>query len=224
MRGEAAVRGPASAIAFVTRGCAVGLVVCLVFASGCSSSSSPAAAVAPPTISGAPAATVTAGQAYSFTPTAASPRGAGLSFTITGSPSWATFSATTGQLAGTPSTSDDGIYSNISITVSDGTASASLGPFTITVEGEATGSAQLTWTVPALRTDGTPLTNLAGFRIYYGTALGSYPSMVAIPDPTATQYTVTGLATGTTYYFVATVYDSAGVESAYTNPVSKPIT
>jgi hypothetical protein len=77
--------------------------------------------------------------------------------------------------------------------------------------------------MPTVRTDGTALTNVAGFRVYYGTTQGSYPTMIAIASPSTMTYTVTGLTTGNTYYFVTTTYDSNGVESAYTNPVSKSI-
>jgi fibronectin type 3 domain-containing protein len=38
-----------------------------------------------------------------------------------------------------------------------------------------------------------------------------------------TTYTVTNLTIGTTYYFVVTALDANGVESTYTNPVSKAI-
>ena len=178
--------------------------------------------VAPPTISGTPPPSVQAGQAYSFTPTASSPRGAALTFSIANKPAWASFNTATGQLTGTPAVSDIGTYANVTITVSDGTASASLPAFTITVQAGTTGSATLSWTLPTTRTDGSALTNLAGFRIYYGNSPGSYPTMISVGNPTLTTYVVTNLISGT-YYFVATAVDSAGVESAYTNPVSTTI-
>jgi hypothetical protein len=178
--------------------------------------------VAPPTISGTPATTAKAGQAYSFTPTASSPRGGALTFSISNKPGWAAFNTATGQLSGTPATTDIGTFSNITITVSDGTATASLAPFTITVQSGTTGSATLSWTSPTTRTDGTALTNLAGFRIYYGTSPGTYPNMIPVANPGLTTYVVPNLVSGT-YYFVATSYDSTGVESAYTNVVSTTI-
>jgi hypothetical protein len=90
-----------------------------------------AASSPPPTISGSPATSVTAGSAYSFTPTTTDPSGKPLTFSITGQPNWATFSTSTGQLSGTPQTA--GSYSSIVISVSDGTNSASLPSFSITV-------------------------------------------------------------------------------------------
>ena len=59
----------------------------------------------PPTISGTPPTSVISGTAYSFQPTASDPDGNPLTFSITNRPSWATFSATTGRLQGTPAAS-----------------------------------------------------------------------------------------------------------------------
>ncbi|MBK9253838.1 MAG: putative Ig domain-containing protein [Proteobacteria bacterium] len=116
-----------------------------------------------PQISGQPPNTASAGAAYSFTPTATDPNQDALSFSITNRPAWLTFSVATGQLSGTPTASNAGTYSNISITVSDGFTSATLGPFTINVQGPPRGTATLTWTAPAENTDGSPLGSLSGF-------------------------------------------------------------
>lgn len=91
------------------------------------------AAAQPPTISGTPPTSVVAGQAYSFTPTTTDPSGGTLTFSISNPPSWATFSTSTGQLSGTPTSSNVGSFSNIVISVSDGTSSASLPAFSISV-------------------------------------------------------------------------------------------
>jgi hypothetical protein len=86
-----------------------------------------------PTISGSPVANVVERSNYSFTPSASDPDGDSLSFSITNKPSWAVFDTATGNLSGTPGYADAGTYSNIVISVSDGSASASLSPFAITV-------------------------------------------------------------------------------------------
>src|SRR5881394_3747641 len=62
----------------------------------------------PPTISGTPATTATQAVAYSFTPTASEPDGDTLTFSVANKPAWTTFSASTGQLQGTPSAADTG--------------------------------------------------------------------------------------------------------------------
>jgi len=86
-----------------------------------------------PQISGTPATSVNAGTAYSFTPTASDAGGGTLTFSIQNLPSWAHFSSATGQLSGTPASSDAGAYSGIAISVSDGKASAALPSFSIAV-------------------------------------------------------------------------------------------
>jgi hypothetical protein len=92
-----------------------------------------AAAAAPPTISGKPITSVVAGRTYFFEPTAKSPTGKALSFSIANKPAWASFSIATGKLDGTPTSPQIGTYSNIQISVSDGTSKAALGAFAINV-------------------------------------------------------------------------------------------
>ncbi len=79
-----------------------------------------------PDISGKPALVVTAGNAYSFRPTASDPDGQALTFSIGGKPGWATFNPSTGRLSGTPGSGAVGSHPDIVISVSDGDASASL--------------------------------------------------------------------------------------------------
>ncbi len=86
-----------------------------------------------PTISGSPTTRVLAGSSYNFTPDAADLDGDDLSFSIVNQPGWANFTTKTGNLSGTPIVGDEAIYTDIEITVTDGSLSASL-PFTITVE------------------------------------------------------------------------------------------
>lgn len=87
-----------------------------------------------PTISGSPGTSVTIESSYTFTPQASDADGDSLSFSIVNAPSWATFDSATGQLSGTPSSSDIGDYTNIQISVSDGTTSSSLSAFSIAVQ------------------------------------------------------------------------------------------
>jgi hypothetical protein len=173
----------------------------------------------PPTISGTPPTTATIGKAYTFQPTASGGSGGTLTFTVANLPSWATFSTATGLLSGTPAAGAAGTYANISISVSDGSNTATLPAFTITVSPASTGSATLNWSIPTSRTDGTALSNLAGFHIYYGTTPDSYPTAITVANPSVSTYVVSNIPSGT-YYFVATAYDASGVESAYTNAVS----
>lgn len=87
-----------------------------------------------PTISGEPATTVAQDAAYGFTPAASDvDPNTTLTFSIVNQPSWMSFNAATGALAGTPENDDVGDYDDIVITVSDGLLSDSLPAFTITV-------------------------------------------------------------------------------------------
>src|SRR4029450_8619624 len=76
---------------------------------------------------------------------------------------------------------------------------------------------QLAWDAP-LQANGTPVPNLAGYKLYYGSQSGQYHT--AIPVGMTTTYTVTNISAGQTYYFAATAYDTAGTESAFSNEVS----
>jgi hypothetical protein len=176
----------------------------------------------PPAISGTPPASVNANTQYSFTPTASDPDGDALTFAVSGLPGWATFNASTGRISGTPGDAHVGAYRGIRITVSDGNASAVLGPFTITVQAVSLGSVTLSWAAPTQNEDGTPLTNLAGYRFLWGTSPGNYPNSVSVNNPGITTYVVDNLAPGT-YEFVARSFNSDGVESQMSNTVTKVV-
>lgn len=178
-----------------------------------------------PTIAGSAPASVTAGQSYSFTPAANDANGNTLSFTVQNRPAWASFNTATGALTGTPSTAQVGSYGNIIITVSDGVASAALPAFAINVlqPAAATGSATLSWSAPTQNTDGSALTNLAGYRIYYGTNANSLTQTVSINTVGVTNYVVGNLSAGTWYFAMRSV-NAAGVESDMSNVASKIIT
>jgi hypothetical protein len=173
-----------------------------------------------PTISGNGTRTVTVGQAYSFTPTASDPDGNTLSFSVAGRPAWLSFNSTTGALSGMPGAGDVGA-ATVTITVSDGTLSASLAA-TITVAAAATGSATLTWTPPTTRSDGTALSNLASYRVYYGTQSASLTTRIDLNNPGLSSYVVTNLASGT-WFFAVTAVDSTGSESDRSNVASMTV-
>ena len=176
-----------------------------------------------PVISGTPAGSVATDQRYDFMPTASDADGDTLTFSIAGKPVWASFDTTTGRLSGTPTLSEAGTYSNIVITVTDGTDTASLGAFSIQVsETIRTGNFSLNWTAPSTRSDGTSLSlaNINGYRIYHGTSPGNYTNAEDVPDGTATTAIVTDVPAGTRYV-VMTTYDTDGRESAQSPEISK---
>lgn len=85
------------------------------------------------------------------------------------------------------------------------------------------GEAFLSWQAPTKNVNGTPLTDLAGYRIYRGSSPGSYSS---IPFATVgkgfTSTRLTNLPSGT-HYFVVTAFDTSGNESGYSVERSKVI-
>jgi Putative Ig domain len=175
-----------------------------------------------PTVSGTPASTVVAGSTYSFKPTATAATGKSLTFSIANRPSWATFSATTGLLSGTPTAAAIGSYPGIVISVTDGTVSASLPAFSITVSAAMSGSATLTWTPPTQNTDGSTLSDLSGYVISYDTNPNSLSQQITVTDPSASMHVISGLSAGT-WYFAVKALTSSGVDSGFSNTASKTI-
>jgi len=182
----------------------------------------PAAGNSAPTISGTPTATVIEGEFYEFVPSAADADGDALEFSIARKPNWATFDRASGRLAGTPAADDVGNFTNITITVSDGGVSAALSDFDITVDAIALGTATLSWNPPTENTDGTSLTDLSGYRIYYGRSESQLNRSVVINNPGLTRYVVENLAQAN-WFFAMTSVNSDGVESRRSPTVGKTI-
>lgn len=104
----------------------------------------------------------------------------------------------------------------------------SLGIWSATVELTPIKPVLVTWTPPTQNVDGTPLTDLAGFYLYYGQAQGTYPGKIKIDNAAATSWTLppdTPLLAGQPAYFVATAFDSQTPpnESMYSNVASKVV-
>ena len=175
----------------------------------------------PPTISGNPSLSVTVGAAYSFTPTASDPEGATLTFSIQNKPAWANFNTATGRLSGTPALADVLTYSNIIISVSDGTTSVPLPSFNLAVVQAVTGSVTLNWVAPLTNTDGSAL-DLAGYRVSYGRSATSLDQVAQITNPGLVTYTIDNLAAGT-WYFTIRAYSNTGAQSDPSNVASKTI-
>jgi hypothetical protein len=175
-----------------------------------------------PTISGTAPSAVNADGAYAFVPAASDAEGDTLTFSIQNKPSWASFVATTGELSGTPGAADIGTYSDISISVSDGETSSTLASFSIAVTTMSLGSVTVSWSPPTQNTDGTPLTDLSGYRIRYGTNAAALTHTVSIDNAGMSTYVVEGLAPAT-WYFAVTAVTSSGAESALSNVANKTI-
>ena len=176
----------------------------------------------PLSISGVPNRQVVANQPYWFRPTTTDPNGAALKFGISNQPAWSDFNAITGEITGTPSLTDVGLYRRVTVTVTAGTQMRALA-FDVEVVQVGTSSVTLTWMPPTENTDGTPLTNLAGYRLRYGPQSGNYTNVVTLANPGLATYVLGGLATGT-YYIVISAYSQTGVESSYSNEATATAT
>ena len=84
-----------------------------------------------------------------------------------------------------------------------------------------TATANLSWVAPTDNTDGSRLTDLAGYNIYYGTESSALTQTIQVANPAALGYVITGLAKGTTWYFQVTSYSTAGEESVPSAITSK---
>lgn len=87
----------------------------------------------------------------------------------------------------------------------------------------AAGSATVSWEAPITNTDGTPLTDLAGYRIYYGSNPESLGHSVQIKTIGLQTYVIDDLQSGT-WYFAVMAVAADGSESTLSNIVAKTIT
>jgi hypothetical protein len=175
-----------------------------------------------PTISGSPLLSINVGIPYSFQPSAADADGNTLTFSIQNRPAWATFNTATGQLSGTPAVADVATFNNIIISVTDGTASVSLPAFNLSVLALANGSTTVNWTAPTTNTDGSSLSNLAGYRILYGRTSSQLDQQVEVTNPGLTSFTVNNLTLGT-WFFAVVAVNSQGAESDMSNVATKVV-
>ena len=170
-----------------------------------------------PVISGSPPTMATVGKAYSFQPAASDSYGLRMVFEVYNKPSWLTLNSATGQLSGIPGPSSVGTYSKIIESVTDGYKRAILQAFNLTVTGSsaaaqtAPAAVTLQWEPPTENTDASPLTNLAGYHVYYGTSPQSLSSRITVANPGISSYVVENLARGT-WYFAVAGYNANGVE------------
>ncbi len=88
--------------------------------------------------------------------------------------------------------------------------------------GTGAGSAELAWEMPTQNTNGTPLTDLAGYTIVYGTGPNAMTHYVQLTDIGTTSYVIKGLGQGT-WYFAVLSYTLSGANSALSNIAAKTI-
>jgi len=101
----------------------------------------------------------------------------------------------------------------ISCSGASGTAMAMV---TVTVESTA-----LAWQAPVQNTNGTAITDLAGYNLYYGTESGRYTQMRPVRDASQTNLELP-VEPGT-YYLAMTAYDTTGNESELSNEIVRHV-
>ncbi|MFO7535139.1 MAG: fibronectin type III domain-containing protein [Kiritimatiellia bacterium] len=79
----------------------------------------------------------------------------------------------------------------------------------------------LTWNPPSLNTDGTPLRDLEGSIVYYGTSAGSYQHAVDVGN--TNRVVITGLEAGRTYYFAVEAYNCWDQPSELSQEISATV-
>ena len=202
-------------------------------------------------IGGSPASTIAENSNYFFQPWVSIPAASrpNLRWTIYNKPYWASFNTSTGQLTGKVYAAQVGTYKSITITASDGITHAAMPVFAITVTGAgaassnppstnpppsssppapsssppaAAGTASLSWAAPTTNIDGTPLTNLAGYIVSWGTSAGALTHTARVATASTASYKVTNLSPGTWYFDIA-AYNNVGLQSPLSSVVSAVI-
>ncbi len=83
------------------------------------------------------------------------------------------------------------------------------------------GTATVSWVAPTEREDGSPLDNLAGFKIYYGQSQSQLSEVTVLNNPGLSMYVIDSLAEQSTWYFAVSAFDADGRESARSAVASK---
>ena len=127
-----------------------------------------------------------------------------------------TSTSTTGS--NPPTAADSGTSTSGSSNTSGSTTSGSTGSTTPTTPVTGT-SVTLGWVAPTENSNGLPITDLAGYKIHYGTASENYTKVVAVSNPSISRYVMDSLESGT-YFFAITAYNSKGIESTLSGEIS----
>ena len=84
------------------------------------------------------------------------------------------------------------------------------------------GVASLTWELPPSKVDGSPLDDLAGYRILYGRHSDDLDQSVFVGDAAATSWEIDSLGEGL-WYFAVIAVNASGLEGPPTTVASKSI-
>jgi hypothetical protein len=120
------------------------------------------------------------------------------------------------------SSSGSSAATSTSSSTSTDAASSSTSASSPSVTSTGDGTATLTWIAPTQNTNGTEVSNLAGYTIYYGKEASALSKTITVPGAATTTYVVSGLAPGT-YYFAVSAYTASGTDSALSDIESASI-
>jgi cell division septation protein DedD len=109
--------------------------------------------------------------------------------------------------------------SPISTPVSNPVSTPTPAPTPTPTPTPSSGTVTVDWMPPTENTDGSVLTNLAGYEIYYGTDPNNLTKSVKVTNAGLTAYTMSDLASGTWYFAIAAL-SSTGAESTRTQMIS----
>ena len=129
----------------------------------------------------------------------------------------------TGAFTYTPQPNASGVDA-LTFRVNDGQLDSNTATVAITITTDTPppeGQVRLLWDPPTMNVDGTPLTDLAGFNVYYWQASWLNPAVVDAGNQTV--YTLGGLEVGKTYHFAVTAYDASGNESVWSQEAQATI-
>jgi len=112
-------------------------------------------------------------------------------------------------------------YSIVAFDAANNTAGSSA--LSITTLNVTTGVATLSWTPPTANTDESSLTDLSGYKIYYGLSPDALTNSITVNNAGITSYVVENLTTNVVYYFSITAINGLNIESDLSNVTSKLI-
>ena len=134
-----------------------------------------------------------------------------------GSSTAATSTTSTSTTGSNPqTTADSGTSTSTSGSSTSGSTTSGSTPPSTPVAGT---SVTLGWVAPTENNNGSPITDLAGYKIHYGVTSQDYTKVVAVSNPSLSRYVLDSLESGT-YFFAITAYNSKGIESTLSGEIS----
>jgi hypothetical protein len=123
---------------------------------------------------------------------------------------------------GSPATAAVVVSTTTASTSSSSSGGSSSSSSSSSGETSSTSAVTISWSAPIYNTNGSALTNLAGYNIYYGTNSTSLSGKISLNTVGLLSYVISDLSSGT-WYFAVTSVNSAGVESSPSATVSTTI-